>query len=103
MTEPALRAPEIWIVSEKETIRKVAERHQPGRAALSSVRRSFAPWNDPAAVPLISFEHVTKRFGATVAVDDLTLAIHEREFFCLLGPSGCGKSTLLRLLAGFET
>jgi putrescine transport system ATP-binding protein len=79
------------------------EPHQPARAPIGSVRRSFAPWNDPAAVPLISFEHVTKRFGATVAVDDLTLAVYEREFFCLLGPSGCGKSTLLRLLAGFET
>jgi putrescine transport system ATP-binding protein len=46
---------------------------------------------------------VTKRFGATVAVDRLDLAIYEREFFALLGPSGCGKTTLLRMLAGFET
>ena len=45
----------------------------------------------------------TKRFGRIAAVDDLSLDIYEREFFCLLGPSGCGKSTLLRLLAGFET
>jgi putrescine transport system ATP-binding protein len=90
-------------VGEKETNRKLSEPHPPARASIGSVRRSFAPWNDPAAVPLISFEHVAKRFGSTVAVDDLTLAIHEREFFCLLGPSGCGKSTLLRLLAGFET
>jgi putrescine transport system ATP-binding protein len=65
-------------------------------------RRAFAPWEDAAAVPLIRFAGVTKRFGATAAVDDLTLDIFERELFCLLGPSGCGKSTLLRMLAGFE-
>src|SRR4051794_37663153 len=52
--------------------------------------------------PLVTFERITKRFGAFAAVDDLTLEIQEREFFALLGPSGCGKTTLLRLLAGFE-
>src|SRR3977135_4411941 len=52
--------------------------------------------------PLVTFERITKRFGAFTAVDDLTLEINEREFFALLGPSGCGKTTLLRLLAGFE-
>jgi putrescine transport system ATP-binding protein len=50
----------------------------------------------------VSFEHVTKRFGDFSAVDGVTLAIQEGEFFALLGPSGCGKTTLLRLLAGFE-
>ena len=77
-------------------------RVQPARPAIGAVRRAFAPWNDPQAKPLIRFENVTKRFGPTVAVDDLSLDIFEREFFCLLGPSGCGKSTLMRLLAGFE-
>src|ERR1700722_14853861 len=67
------------------------------------MRRGFAPWNDPSIRPLVRFEGVTKRFGATVAVDRLDLAIYEREFFALLGPSGCGKTTLLRMLAGFET
>jgi putrescine transport system ATP-binding protein len=66
-------------------------------------RRDFAPWADPAARPLVRFEAVSKRFGATTAVDALTLDIFEGEFFALLGPSGCGKTTLLRLLAGFET
>jgi putrescine transport system ATP-binding protein len=61
-----------------------------------------APWDDPSAAPLVVFDHVTKRFGAETAVEDLSLAIHEREFFALLGPSGCGKSTLMRMLAGFE-
>lgn len=67
-----------------------------------SIRRSFAPWADPAATPFISIENVTKRFGEFAAVDNLSLSIYEREFFALLGASGCGKSTLLRLLAGFE-
>ena len=52
---------------------------------------------------LVTFEKVTRRFGDFTAVDGVTLAIHDNEFFALLGPSGCGKTTLLRLLAGFET
>src|SRR5438045_8360849 len=51
---------------------------------------------------LVSFDRVTRRFGDFAAVDDLTLAIYEREFFALLGPSGCGKTTLMRMVAGFE-
>ncbi|WP_372422494.1 ABC transporter ATP-binding protein [Salinarimonas chemoclinalis] len=70
--------------------------------AIGAVRQSFAPWNDPAARPLIRFEGVTKRFSDSTAVDDVTLDVYENEFFCLLGPSGCGKSTLMRMLAGFE-
>jgi putrescine transport system ATP-binding protein len=74
----------------------------PRSSSVGAVRRSFAPWADPDAKPLIRFENVTKRFGDSVAVDSLTLDIFEREFFCLLGPSGCGKTTLMRMLAGFE-
>ena len=69
---------------------------------LGAVRRTFQPWNDPAAKPFIAFRNVTKRFGDFTAVDDQTLTIYEREFHALLGPSGCGKTTLLRMLAGFE-
>jgi putrescine transport system ATP-binding protein len=70
--------------------------------SLGSIRRSFAPWNDPQAKPFIAVENVTKVFGDFVAVNNLSLDIYEREFFALLGASGCGKSTLLRMLAGFE-
>ncbi|MGB3388301.1 MAG: ABC transporter ATP-binding protein [Pseudaminobacter sp.] len=70
--------------------------------SLGSIRRSFAPWNDPDARPYIVFENVTKRFGDFTAVNNLSLNIYEREFFALLGASGCGKSTLLRMLAGFD-
>lgn len=69
---------------------------------LGPVRRDFAPWDDPAAKPFISFDHVTKRFGDFAAVDDLSLDIYEKEFFALLGPSGCGKTTMMRMLAGFD-
>jgi len=63
---------------------------------------AFAPWDDPAAAPLIRFRGVTKRFGDFTAIDDIDLDIYRREFFALLGPSGCGKTTLMRMLAGFE-
>ena len=48
------------------------------------------------------FDHVTKRFGALTAVDDVSFSIKKGEFFSLLGPSGCGKTTLLRMVGGFE-
>ncbi len=73
------------------------------KTAVGPIRRSFAPWSDPAARPFIEFRNVTRRFGDFAAVDDLSLAIYEREFFALLGPSGCGKTTLMRMLAGFES
>ena len=50
----------------------------------------------------IEVSHASKRFGTNLALDDLSLNIHDNEFFTLLGPSGCGKTTLLRLIAGFE-
>jgi multiple sugar transport system ATP-binding protein len=51
----------------------------------------------------IRFQNVTKTFGDTKVVDDLSLEIGDGEFVVLLGPSGCGKTTTLRMLAGLET
>src|ERR671929_428138 len=51
----------------------------------------------------ITFEHVTKRFEDTLAVDDLNIDVADGEFLVLVGPSGCGKTTALRMLAGLET
>jgi putative spermidine/putrescine transport system ATP-binding protein len=51
----------------------------------------------------IDLEHLTKRFGPTLAVDDVSLKIPPGSYCCLLGPSGCGKTTILRMIAGHET
>ncbi|GAB4357788.1 MAG: ABC transporter ATP-binding protein [Gammaproteobacteria bacterium] len=51
---------------------------------------------------VLECREVTRRFGAFVAVDRVSLAIEKGSFFSILGPSGCGKTTLLRMLAGFD-
>ena len=59
-----------------------------------------------ADIAAVEARGVTKIFGqgqdAVRALDDVSIAIQQNEFFTLLGPSGCGKTTLLRLIAGFE-
>jgi len=51
----------------------------------------------------VELKNLTKRFGTTVAVDNLTLSVKDKSFVVLLGPSGCGKTTTLRCIAGLET
>ena len=51
--------------------------------------------------PRLALRGLTCLFGATVAVDGLTLELARGEFVSLLGPSGCGKTTTLRMIAGF--
>ena len=50
----------------------------------------------------VTYDHISKEFGEVVAVNDLNLAIDDKEFIVLVGPSGCGKTTALRMLAGLE-
>src|SRR5258708_14606678 len=54
-------------------------------------------------MPLLSINHISKRFGETTAVADVLIAVERGEFFGLLGPSGCGKTRTLRIIAGLES
>ncbi len=76
-------------------------------AMLPAERRS--PWHDemltpfaadPALPPAIEAEHLSKRFGDFIAVNDVSFRIAQGEIFGFLGSNGCGKSTTMKLLAG---
>jgi putative spermidine/putrescine transport system ATP-binding protein len=54
-------------------------------------------------VARLTLSHLTKRYGQTAAVNDVSIELGDNELLCLLGPSGCGKTTTLRMLAGFVT
>lgn len=51
---------------------------------------------------MLVLKHVTKKFGKTDAVSDVSLRVDPKEFVCILGPAGSGKTTLLHLLAGLD-
>jgi spermidine/putrescine transport system ATP-binding protein len=52
--------------------------------------------------PILELRNISKQYGSTTAVQDITLQVRRGEFFALLGPSGCGKTTTLRMVAGFD-
>ena len=49
---------------------------------------------------IIQLEHVSKRFGQNLAVDDVTVDVPRGRCFAWLGPNGCGKTTLIRMMLG---
>ncbi|HUG32919.1 MAG TPA: ATP-binding cassette domain-containing protein [Acidimicrobiia bacterium] len=67
------------------------------RAALAGVH------SDPSEAPAVVVEHLTKRYGATVAVEDLTFSIPRGMIAGFLGPNGAGKTTTFRILVGLAT
>jgi osmoprotectant transport system ATP-binding protein len=69
-------------------------------AAFNGPRDGRSMTATPQSAPPLVFDQVTKRYGARVAIDRLSLAFPAARTTALLGPSGCGKSTLLRLATG---
>ena len=77
------------------------------KATAFRLSAALSPTPPTAISTAIELRSVTKVFqagsaGSVTALDEVSLAIRDNEFFTLLGPSGCGKTTLLRLIAGFE-
>ena len=59
-------------------------------------------FNEPSAEPLLRIQHVSKRFGATQALNDVSLSLHAGEVHTLLGENGAGKSTLIKIMTGIH-
>lgn len=72
---------------------------------MSSVELNHGPPPDLQQKKETAYLHarnLVKRFKHTIALDEVSISVHEGEFICFLGPSGCGKTTLLRILSGLE-
>ena len=72
--------------------------HRPARAATEPAARASASAN--ASTDVIAVQHLTRRFGDFVAVNDVSFTVARGEIFGLLGANGAGKSTTFRMLCG---
>jgi ribose transport system ATP-binding protein len=57
----------------------------------------------PSAIPILEARHFSKRFGGTIALDDVSLTIDSGTVHGLVGHNGSGKSTLIKILGGYHT
>src|ERR1700761_9549789 len=57
----------------------------------------------PVAPPVIAVSHLRKEYGRTVAVDDVSFAVHAGEIFGILGRNGAGKTTTVECITGLRT
>ncbi len=64
---------------------------------------SSAGGTDVKGMPAVDVRNLTKRYGAIVAVDDVSLSVHEGEIFGILGPNGAGKTTTVECVTGLRT
>ena len=69
------------------------------------IESASEPVSEPVsdkAKPMVHFDHVTKRYGDLVVLDELNLSVAQNEKVAIIGPSGSGKTTVLRLLMTLE-
>jgi ABC-2 type transport system ATP-binding protein len=93
--------------SDEPVTRGPAAPDEPARATLGIDRRPPEAPRSPATrrtarapgEPVLVVEHLTKRFGERVAVDDVSFSVGTGEVFGFLGPNGAGKTTTVRMLA----